>query len=111
MPRSRHVRRLTTGDTSWLASQAGRWLCALALAWASACPGAGAQTPLRYGGDVAFAPFESLDASGQPVGFQIELMKAVGRELGVEVSVSLQPWAAKVEAFKAQRVDVIAMVE
>ena len=49
-----------------------------------------------------------LDASGQPVGFQIELMKAVGRELGVEVSVSLQPWAATVEAFKAQRVDVIA---
>jgi PAS domain S-box-containing protein len=111
MPRSRHARRLPTGDTSWLASQAGRWLCALALAWASACPVAGAQTPLRYGGDAAFAPFESLDASGQPVGFQIELMKALGRELGVEVSVSLQPWAATVEAFKAQRVDVIAMVE
>ncbi|MGE0348035.1 transporter substrate-binding domain-containing protein [Hydrogenophaga sp.] len=72
---------------------------------------AGAQTPLRYGGDAAFAPFESLDADGQAKGFQIDLMKAVGRELGVEVSVSLQPWPATVEAFKAQRVDVIAMVE
>jgi PAS domain S-box-containing protein len=111
MLRSRHATRTETGETSWLASQAGRWLCALALAWASACPVAGAQTPLRYGGDAAFAPFESLDAGGQPQGFQIELMKAIGRELGVEVSISLQPWPATVEAFKAQRVDVIAMVE
>jgi PAS domain S-box-containing protein len=111
MPRSRHARRLPTGDTSRLASQAGRWLCALALAWASACPVAGAQTTLRYGGDAAFAPFESLDARGQAEGFQIDLMQALGRELGVQVSVSLQPWAATVEAFKAGRVDVIAMVE
>ncbi len=81
------------------------------LGWAALCPSAGAQTALRYGGDAAFAPFESLNANGQPEGFQIDLMQALGRELGVEVSVSLQRWPATVEAFKAGRVDVIAMVE
>jgi PAS domain S-box-containing protein len=96
---------------SRLVGRAGGWLCAVAMAWLWACPQAGAQTVLRYGGDAAFAPFESLNVSGQPEGFQIELMKAIGRELGVEVSISLQPWPATVEAFKAQRVDVIAMVE
>ncbi|WP_332739947.1 ATP-binding protein [Hydrogenophaga sp.] len=83
----------------------------MVLSWAVVCPVAGAQTTLRYGGDAAFAPFESLNAQGQAEGFQIDLMQAVGRELGVEVSVSLQAWPATVEAFKAGRVDVIAMVE
>lgn len=81
------------------------------LAWGAAAPGAQAQGVLRYGGDEAFAPFESLDAEGQPEGFQIDLVRALGRELGLEVSISLQPWPATVEAFKAGRVDVIAMVE
>ncbi|QHE75622.1 transporter substrate-binding domain-containing protein [Hydrogenophaga sp. PBL-H3] len=111
MPRSTHAKSDQRGDGSWLGGRAGRWLCALVLAWVAACPVAGAQTTLRYGGDAAFAPFESLNASGQPEGFQIELMQAVGRELGVEVSISLQAWPATVEAFKAGRVDVIAMVE
>jgi len=88
-----------------------RWLCALLLACGAFSPGVQAQTVLRYGGDAAFAPFESLDANGQPQGFQIDLMQALGRDLGAEVSISLQPWPATVEAFKAGRVDVIAMVE
>ena len=94
-----------------LGSPAGRWLCAWALAWGLVCAAAQAQTPLRYGGDAAFAPFESLKPGGQPEGFQIELMQAVGRELGVPVDISLQAWPATVEAFKSGRVDVIAMVE
>ena len=32
---------------------------------------------LRYGGDEAFAPFESTGADGQPQGFQIDLMNAL----------------------------------
>ena len=34
----------------------------MVLAWAAVCPVAQAQTLLRYGGDAAFAPFESLNA-------------------------------------------------
>ncbi len=102
--------QIPTGEPSWLVSRCGRWLCALLIVCAI-WPAAQAQGTLRYGGDVAFAPFESLDANGQAEGFQIELMQALGRELGVEVSINLQSWPATVEAFKAGRVDVIAMVE
>ncbi len=66
---------------------------------------------LRYGGDDAFAPFESLDPQGRPVGFHVDLLRAIGRELGAEVDISLQPWDATVEAFRAGRVDLIAMVD
>ncbi|MDZ4396723.1 ATP-binding protein [Hydrogenophaga sp.] len=111
MLRSTQQTRIRTGDGPWLCRATGRWLCALALAWGAVCTGAHAQTTLRYGGDVGFAPFESNNAGGQPEGFQIDLMKALGRELGMEVSISLQRWPATVEAFKAGRVDVIAMVE
>jgi ABC-type amino acid transport substrate-binding protein len=58
------------------------------------CFSAHAQITLRHGGDAAFAPFESLNANGQAEGFQIELMKALGRDVGVEVSISLQAWPA-----------------
>ncbi len=111
MPRPKQQTRIRTGDDPWLGRFAGRWLCWLALAWCGLCAAAQAQTTLRYGGDAAFAPFESLNALGQPEGFQIDLMQAVGRELGVAVDISLQSWPATVEAFKAGRVDVIAMVE
>jgi PAS domain S-box-containing protein len=111
MLRSTPQTGIRTGETFGRDGPAGRWLCVLALVWFLGCAGVQAQTPLRYGGDLAFAPFESLNANGQPEGFQIDLMRAVGRELGVEVDVSLQAWPATVEAFKAGRVDVIAMVE
>ncbi len=82
---------------------------AFCLAWMAIASAHG--QALMYGGDEAFAPFESLSADGRPEGFQIDLMRALGRELGREVEIDLQPWAATVEAFRAGRVDVVAMVE
>lgn len=66
---------------------------------------------LHYGGDAGFAPFESLDPQGRPGGFQVELMQAVAREMGADLEITLQPWDATVEAFRAGRVDVVAMVQ
>ncbi len=111
MLRSTNATPTRTVDDPWLDRTAAHWLCVMALAWGGVCTAVQAQTTLRYGGDAAFAPFESLNARGQPEGFQIDLMQAVGRDLGVEVSISLQAWPATVEAFKAGRVDMIAMVE
>jgi len=74
-------------------------------------PPATAPRVLRYGGDEGFPPFESLDAEGRPVGFHMDLLAAIGRELNATIEVSLQPWPATVEAFRAGRVDLVAMVE
>jgi len=58
--------------------------------------------PLRYGGDLAFAPFEWLDAaSGQPLGFQVELLAELQRELDQPITIALRPWAETMAAFRA----------
>ncbi len=66
---------------------------------------------LRYGGDAAFAPFESLDAQGRPRGFQIDLLAELGAELGVAFDITLQPWAQTEADFRQGRLDLLAMVE
>jgi len=67
--------------------------------------------PLRYGGDRDFAPFESLDAQGRPQGFQIALLKELALAGGFEVSIHLDAWNDIEAAFKAGKLDVIAMVD
>ena len=66
---------------------------------------------LRYGGDRDFAPFESLDAQGRPQGFQIALLKELAQAGGFEVSIHLDAWNDVEAAFKAGKLDVIAMVD
>ncbi len=80
-------------------------------------PGAGAAPigaqpeRLRYGGDLAFPPFESRDATGLAHGIQIDLLAALGPLIGVEFSLSLQPWALTEQAFRAGELDLVAMVD
>jgi PAS domain S-box-containing protein len=78
-------------------------------AWTS--PAAIAQARLRYGGDSAYAPLESLDAQGRPQGFQIELLDQLAGVLGVPIDIELKPWADTEEAFRQGRVDMIAMID
>jgi ABC-type amino acid transport substrate-binding protein/nitrogen-specific signal transduction histidine kinase len=47
---------------------------------------------LIYGGDSAFPPYEFLDEKGRPSGFNIELARAVARQMGVDISFQLAPW-------------------
>jgi len=66
---------------------------------------------LRYGGDAAFAPFESLGADGRPQGFQIDLMALLGPLIGAEFEPSLRPWSQTEQAFRNGQVDVVGMVD
>ncbi len=66
--------------------------------------------PLRYGGDEAFAPYESMAAPGRPQGFQIDLLAALAQRLGWALDVQLRPWPATEAAFRAGEVDLVAMV-
>lgn len=84
------------------------WL-GLARAQAPAAPASGAR--LRYGGDAAFAPFESLDASGRPLGFQIELLAALTEVTGLRFDIQLAPWPATEAAFRSGERDLVAMVD
>jgi PAS domain S-box-containing protein len=66
---------------------------------------------LRYGGDEAFAPFESLGADGSPRGFQIDLLAAMAPLLGAKVRVQLQPWERTERSFRERQLDFVAMVD
>ena len=41
------------------------------------------QRSLVYGGDQSFPPYEYLDESGRPEGFNIHLIRAMAREAGM----------------------------
>jgi ABC-type amino acid transport substrate-binding protein len=88
-------------------------LLGLGVSWlgASRAFGQAGQGRIRYGGDAAFAPFESLDVNGRPAGFQIDLLADLGRVLNIEFEVSLKPWQQTEQAFRDGNLDVISMVD
>jgi PAS domain S-box-containing protein len=82
-----------------------------ALAVYTAGTAAGGTTErLRYGGDRAFPPFESLDGAGRPQGLQIDLLREVAAIAGFEVSVELRDWAQTAAAFASGDDDIVAAV-
>ena len=84
---------------------------ALVIGATLAAPTARSTQRIRYGGDVAFPPFESLDSQGRPQGFQIELLAALGRELDMDFEIELRPWAQTESAFRQGQLDLVAMVD
>lgn len=79
---------------------------------ATAAP-AVAQNPVReaktivYGGDREFPPYEYLDDQGNPQGFNIQLMRALGREAGLAVEIRLGPRDEHMAEFDAGKTDVM----
>ncbi len=45
-----------------------------------------------YGGDEAFPPYEFLNKNGKPEGFNIDLIRAIGKTMGFKVKIRLGPW-------------------
>jgi PAS domain S-box-containing protein len=48
---------------------------------------------LVYAGDRAFPPYEFLDEKGRPAGFNIDMARALSREIGLDISFTLLPWS------------------
>lgn len=74
------------------------------LLWPSA---AMAQTRPRlvFGGNEAFPPYESVDSAGVPRGFNIELVKTLAAEAGMDVEFHLGPREDMTRALDEGRVD------
>ncbi len=70
-----------------------------------------AQAPIRYGGDANFRPFEWLGDDHKPTGFQIDLIREVGRALGRPVEISLGPWPKVRDDLLHDRLDAVAMFD
>ncbi len=67
------------------------WVALAAPAPAQASPSESGRV-LVFGGAADDPPYEYLDSEGQPQGFNIELVRALGREAGFEAEFRLAPW-------------------
>ena len=61
------------------------------------------------GGEDGYKPYETLDSSGQAVGFNVDLMKAIAREAGFEARFHLGAWKEVRTALLNGDVDVLGM--
>jgi signal transduction histidine kinase len=88
-----------------------RWrAAALALLCAPAGVAAAPQPPrIVYGGDESAGPYEGLDGAGQPRGFNVDLVRALGQSRGFTVEFRFGPWAQILRALDAGEVDLVSM--
>ncbi len=66
-----------------------------------------AQRRVVVGGDHNFPPFEYLDEHGRPAGYNVDLTRAIAKEVGLDIEIRLGPWAKIREALARGEIDVI----
>ena len=66
--------------------------------------------PLRVGVEPQAEQLSHLDAEGRPVGFAVDLARAVAREQALEIEFVIKPWTELLDDFRAHRLDLLAAV-
>lgn len=59
------------------------------------------------GGDHNYPPYEFLDENGEPSGYNVDLTRAIARQMGLEVSFRFGPWDQVRSALKEGRIDLV----
>ncbi|SCX76528.1 transporter substrate-binding domain-containing protein [Alkaliphilus peptidifermentans] len=62
---------------------------------------------LIIGGDKNFPPYEFVDDDGEYRGFNVDLMRALALELGVEVKLQPMEWLQAHRALQSQEIDAV----
>lgn len=63
--------------------------------------------PIVVGGDRNFPPYEFLDESGQPAGYNVDLTRAIASEMGLNIDIRLGRWTERLDALENGRIDVM----
>jgi polar amino acid transport system substrate-binding protein len=79
----------------------------LACAWSCAAPGAPPRQTVVVASDLDNAPFAFVDATGQPAGRDVEMMRALAERAGLELDWRRLPFEELLPAAEAGRVDVV----
>ncbi len=61
----------------------------------------------RVGMDPSFPPFETLDAQGAPVGYDVDLARALAAEWGLEAEIVAIGYDSLLDALQVDRVDAV----
>lgn len=80
----------------------------LAVLMAATMTGVVAAQVLRVGSDIAYPPFEYVDeATGEFLGFDMDVIREVGRRMGVEVQIENVAWEGIIFGLTAGHYDVV----
>lgn len=63
--------------------------------------------PIVVGGDHNYPPFEFLDEQGRPSGYNVDLTRAIAREMGFDIEIRLGPWAEIVKGLEDGSIDIM----
>lgn len=74
---------------------------------APAATASGIPNPLRVATEGAYPPYNMVDAGGNLVGFEIDMMKDMCRRIGTECQFIAQAWDGMIPALQAGRFDAI----
>lgn len=58
-------------------------------------------------GDYAYPPYEFLDASGNPAGYNVDLIRAIGQIMDLDVEIRLGPWNEVRTDLEQGRIDML----
>jgi polar amino acid transport system substrate-binding protein len=67
----------------------------------------GADRKLLVGMDLSYPPFEMRDQQGAPAGVSVDLAKALGERLGMQVDIQNLPFSGLIPALKTGKIDLI----
>ena len=86
------------------------FLCAALVSGAAAqgCMADVRKNGLTVGTSPDYPPYESLNERNQIVGFDIDLMNAIGKQMGVKVNIVGQNFDGLIPALISRKIDVIA---
>ena len=73
----------------------------------AACTGKEDKKPLIVGMELAYPPFETKDADGNPSGVSIDIAKAFGEHIGREVQIEDIAWDGLIPSLQTGRIDMI----
>jgi signal transduction histidine kinase len=59
------------------------------------------------GGDRDYPPYEFLDSSGKPTGYNVELTKAIAEVMGLQAEFRLGGWSEQLRDLKEGRIDLL----
>lgn len=62
---------------------------------------------LRVGSDIAYAPFEFMDEKQQPTGFDMELIRALGEDMGYKVNIETAAFDGLIMALQNGKYDAV----
>ena len=84
-------------------------LCAAVISTSSAAEGGtdANNKVWRVGCDAAFAPFTFTDSKGELIGFDVDLIRAMGKSRGVEVSIKSYPFDSIIPTLITDNIDLI----